>query len=354
MGTPHDRFAGAGGRYSRQALFPPIGAAGQERLRGAHALLTGCGGLGAEAASLLARAGVGRLRLVDRDVVDLSNLQRQALYDEADARGGVPKAVAAARHLRAINAEVEVEPVVADLHAGNVLELLAGVDLVVDGFDNFEGRYLLNDACVRRGVPWVHGACVGSYGVSTLVVPGRTPCLRCVQPELPPPGSSPTCDTAGILGPAAHLIAALEVAQALRWLVTGAAPAPAVMMTADVWDLRFQRVELPARDPRCPCCGARRFEFLEGAPPPAEMLCGREAVLVRPAAAAAPDFDAIAARLRRAPAGAAPGEVLVNEFVLRLRLAPHELTLFRDGRAIVRGTDDPALARSLVARYLGV
>ena len=340
-------------RYSRQVLYAPIGTEGQARLRAARVLLTGCGGLGAEAASLLARAGVAHLRIVDRDIVELTNLQRQALFDEADVRDCIPKAVAAARHLAGINSEVAVEPVVADLHAGNLAELLEGVDLVVDGFDNFEGRYLLNDACVRAGVPWVHGACVGSYGVSTLIVPGTTPCFRCIQPELPPPGSTPTCDTVGILGPAAHLIAALEVAQALRWLATREAPEPAVMVSADVWDLRFQHVELPARDPRCPCCGERRFEFLERGPVPAEALCGRDAVLVRPSSGGTPDFAAITGRLRQARAGGGAGEVLANEYVLRLRLPQHELTLFTDGRAIVKGTDDPALARSLVARWFG-
>jgi adenylyltransferase/sulfurtransferase len=340
-------------RYSRQVLYAPIGAAGQARLRAARVLLAGCGGLGAEAAGLLARAGVGRLRIVDRDVVDLTNLQRQALFDESDARGCIPKAVAAARHLAAINSEVAVEPVVADLHAGNVAELLRDVDLVVDGFDNFEGRYLLNDACVRDGVPWVYGACVSDYGVSTLVVPGRTPCLRCIQPERPAPGASPTCDTVGILGPAAHLVASLEVAQALRWLVTGEVSVPHVMVTAELWDLRFQRVELRAPEAGCPCCGERRFEFLERGPVPAEALCGLDAVLVRPSSDATPDFAAIAARLRRAHAEGGAGEVLANEFVLRLRLPPHELTLFADGRAIVKGTDDPALARSLVARWFG-
>jgi adenylyltransferase/sulfurtransferase len=206
---------------------------------------------------------------------------------------------------------------------------------------------------VRAGLPWVHGACVGSYGVSTLIVPGKTPCFRCLQPELPPPGSTPTCDTVGILGPAAHLIASLEVARALRWLVTREAPQPPVLVSADVWDLRFQHVELPPRDPRCPCCGERRFEFLERGPAPAEALCGRDSVLVRPPSAAAPDFTAIATRLRRAHAEGGSGEVLANEFVLRLRKPPHELTLFSDGRAIVKGTDDPALARSLVARWFG-
>jgi molybdopterin-synthase adenylyltransferase len=340
-------------RYSRQTLFAPIGVAGQERLRAARVLLTGCGGLGAEAASLLARAGVGFLRIVDRDVADLTNLQRQALYDEADVLQCLPKAVAAARHLAAINSGIAVEPVVTDVHAGNLAGLIEGVDLVVDGFDNFEGRYLLNDACVRAGVPWVHGACVGSYGVSTLIVPGRTPCFRCLQPDPPPAGSTPTCDTVGILGPAAHLIAALEVAQALRWLVTREAPQPPVLVSVDVWDLRFQHVELPARDPACPCCGEGRFEFLDRGPVPAEALCGRDAVLVRPSGAAAPDLAAIAVRLRGAGAEAGAGDVLANDFVLRFRRPPHELTLFADGRVIVKGTDDPALARSLVARWFG-
>jgi molybdopterin/thiamine biosynthesis adenylyltransferase len=354
--TGEERTLGTQGddRYSRQILHAPIGAEGQARLRAARVLLTGCGGLGAEAASLLARAGVGVLRIVDRDVVELTNLQRQALFDEADVRDCIPKAVAAARHLAAINSEVAIEPVVTDLHAGNLAGLIEDVDLVVDGFDNFEGRYLLNDACVSAGLPWVHGACVGSYGVSTLIVPGKTPCFRCLQPEIPPPGSTPTCDTVGILGPAAHLIAALEVAQALRWLVTREAPQPPVLVSADVWDLRFQHVELPPRDPRCPCCGERRFEFLAGGPVPAEALCGRDAVLVRPSSGAAPDFAAITARLRRAPVEGGTEEVLANEFVLRFRKPPHELTLFTDGRAIVKGTDDPALARSLVARYFGV
>jgi adenylyltransferase/sulfurtransferase len=338
---------GAQDRYSRQLLYPPIGAAGQARLRGSRVLLTGCGGLGAEAASLLARAGVGRLRIVDRDVVDLTNLQRQALFDEADARDCLPKAVAAARHLARVNSEVAVEPVVADLDAGNVAELLAGVDLVVDGFDNFEGRFLLNDACVRGGVPWVHGACVSSYGVTTLVVPGRTPCLRCLQPELPPTGATPTCDTVGILGPAAHLVASLQAAQALRWLVTRVAPDPAVLITVDVWDLRLQHVTLPPPLPGCPCCGERRFEFLAAAAPPAVELCGRDAILVRPAAGASPDFAALAGRLRPL------GELLVNDFVLRFRAAACELTLFRDGRVIVKGAADTAAARGLVARYLG-
>ena len=259
-----ERGAGAGSRYARQVAYPPVGAAGQERLRISRVLVVGCGGLGAEAAALLARAGVGFLRLVDRDLVEWTNLHRTALYDEADARERRPKAVAAARHLAAINADVTVEPVVAALEAGSVAGLIAGVDLVVDGLDEFAARYVLNDACVREGLPWVHGAVLGGYGLTTTIVPGVTPCLRCLQPEPPAPDAAPTCETAGILGPAAHLTASLEAAQALRWLVTRRAPAPPVMVSVDAWELRPRRIELPARDPRCPCCGERRFEFLEG------------------------------------------------------------------------------------------
>lgn len=251
-------------RYARQTNYPPLGVAGQARLRAARVLVAGCGGLGAEAAELLARAGVGCLRLVDRDVVEWTNLHRTALYDEADARARAPKAVAAARHLAAIDSGLVVEPVVDEVGPGNVAALLSGMDLAVDGFDNFAGRYLLNDACVRAGLSWVHGAVLGAYGVSTTIVPGVTPCLRCLQPELPTPDAAPTCVTEGVLGPAAHLTASLEVAQALRWLVTREAPRPPVMVHVDAWELRLRRVELPPRDPQCPCCGQRRFEFLGG------------------------------------------------------------------------------------------
>jgi molybdopterin/thiamine biosynthesis adenylyltransferase len=207
-------------RYSRQVLFGPVGAEGQSKLRAARVVLMGCGGLGTVSASLLARAGVGFLRIVDRDVVELSNLQRQALFTEEDVREARPKAVAAARHIAEINSDVVVEPVVTDVHPGTVRKLIQTADLVVDGFDNFEGRYLVNEACVEAGLPWVYGACVQSRGIAGLMVPRRTPCLRCLNPELPVPGSSPTCDTVGVLGSATHATAAMQVALGLRFLVT--------------------------------------------------------------------------------------------------------------------------------------
>jgi molybdopterin-synthase adenylyltransferase len=337
-------------RYSRQVLFRPLGEEGQARIRAARVLVAGCGGLGAESASLLARAGVGFLRIVDRDVVELSNLQRQALFEEADVREGLPKAVAAARRLARVNADVAVEPVVADLGPRNVRDLLDGIDLVLDGFDSFESRFLLNDACVEKGLPWVYGACIGSTGLAALLVPGRTPCLRCLLPEIPEPGTAATCDTAGILGPAAHLASSMQVGRALRWLATREAPAEAELVYADVWEGRFTRTALPFRpeENRCPCCVERRFDFLSVETPQAAALCGRDSVQVRPLVPSRPDFASLAERLRPL------GEVLANEHLLRFRTEEVEMTLFSDGRAIVKGTTDPARARSLVARTFGV
>jgi adenylyltransferase/sulfurtransferase len=337
-------------RYSRQELFAPIGRAGQARIGAARVLVAGCGGLGSNAAALLARAGVGLLRLVDRDVVELSNLQRQTLFEEADARDGVPKASAAARRIEAINAEVKVEAVVADVGPDNVLALLDGIDLVLDGFDSFEARYVLNDACVQRGVPWVHGACVGSTAMARLVVPGRTPCLRCLHRELPQAGAAETCDTAGIIGPAAVLGASLQASIALRFLVEGGPPpGEAALLCADAWELTLDRIPLPPRDPaRCPCCGEGRYEYLEATVRGVTSLCGRDAVQVRPLSSRRPDLAVVAERLRGL------GTVHVNDLLLRLRAPPYELTLFDDGRVIVKGTSDEALARSLVSRWIGV
>ena len=341
---------GLDGRYSRQELFAGIGREGQERLAVARVLVAGCGGLGTVSASLLGRAGVGFLRIVDRDVVELSNLQRQALFSEEDVRLVRPKAVAAAERLADINHEVVVEAVVADLGPASVRRLVADVDLVVDGFDNFGGRYLLNDACVERGIPWVYGACVEARGVAMLMVPGRTPCLRCLSPEPPEPGASPTCDTVGVLGSATHTTAALQVAMALRWLVTREVPQPAAMMSVDVWDGRAERLEL-AYEPdasRCRCCVERRFDFLDAPLPPAAVLCGRNAVMLQPQSAARPALAILAERVRGL------GEVLVNEHLLRLRTGELELTLFADGRIVVKGTGDPSVARAAAARLLGI
>ena len=335
-------------RYSRQELFAPIGRAGQARIGEARVLVAGCGGLGSNAAALLARAGVALLRIVDRDLVELSNLQRQTLFEEADAREGAPKATAAARRLAAVNSEVRVEPVVADVGPDNVLALLDGVDLVLDGFDNFEARYVLNDACAKRRLPWVAGACVGATVTAQLIVPGETPCLRCLHRELPRPGAAETCDTAGIIGPAAVLGAALQASLALRFLVEGGPPPEASLYCADAWNLSLDRLPLPARTPGCPCCGEGRYEYLEGRARTTTALCGRDAVQVRSLSGGRPDLASLAARL------GAVGTVRVNDLLLRLTAPPYELTVFDDGRVIVKGTSDEALARSLVARWIGV
>ena len=334
------------GRYSRQELFAPIGCKGQEQIRAARVLVAGCGGLGSNSANLLARAGVGFLRIVDRDVIELSNLQRQLLFDQNDAREGSPKAVAAARHLAAINSDVKIEPIVGDIGSDNVLDLLQGIDLVLDGFDNLEARYLLNDACTRQNVPWIYGCCVSSTLMAGLIVPGKTACFRCLHRHLPEPGSVRTCDTAGVIGPAALIAASIQTSIALRFL-TDKRLCEAPLIVGDVWDFSLDTIAVQ-RDDKCPCCALKQFEFLKMPGQQALTLCGRNAVQVRAAFDRRPDFKALAARL------GAVGAVRVNEDLLQLDAPPYALTLFEDGRAIVKGTDDPMLARSLVARWIGI
>ena len=346
-------------RYHRQTLLPQIGAAGQARLGAAHVLLVGCGALGSVLADQLVRAGVGSLRIVDRDVVELTNLQRQVLFDESDAREGTPKAVAAAARLRRINSEVRVEPIVADLHAGNV-EAFAGLeagarpaDLILDGTHNVETRFLLNDVAVKHGRPWVYGACVGMDGRVMVVHPPRTPCLRCVFPEPPGPGELPTCDTAGVLGPVAAAVASLQMVAALK-LLTGQASAHAnELVSVDLWKGRFRATSLDdAKRSDCPTCAKRRFEFLDRADAgQAVSLCGRNAVQIRPARnAGGLDLAALEEKLRSS------GNVERTPFLLRCKPADHaplQLTVFGDGRAIIHGTTDSKRARSAYARWIG-
>ncbi|MBZ5509886.1 MAG: ThiF family adenylyltransferase [Acidobacteriia bacterium] len=332
-------------RYSRQVLFHGIGAEGQQRLRAAHIAIVGCGATGSAAAGLLARAGVGAIRIIDRDYVEPSNLQRQSLFDESDAAESLPKAIAAARKIAAFNTEITVEPHVADLTPGNIEELLAGAQLILDGTDNFETRYLINDYAVRERVPWIYSAAVGSYGVSMNVLPGETACLACVFPESPR-GSFETCDTAGILNSAAAAVAAIAATEALKFLV-GARPAMRpTLLSFDLW--RNDRSEISVQRARedCRTCAERDFVHLAGKGRPHITLCGRNSVQIherqRPI-----DFHEIAQRLE------AHGTVRHNEFVLKFWHAPYELTLFPDGRAIIKGTTDTAIARSLYARFIG-
>jgi molybdopterin/thiamine biosynthesis adenylyltransferase len=332
-------------RYSRQTVLKEIGAAGQKRLLDSRVLVVGCGALGCTQAQLLARAGVGTLRLVDRDFVELSNLQRQLLFDEDDVASRLPKAEAAARKLRRVNSAIQIEGLVTDLTPRNALELVASSDIVLDATDNLETRYLLNDASVKLGKPWIYGGAVGSSGVLLPVVPGEGPCLRCLFGEPPPPGTLPTCDLLGVLNTAPALVATLQVTEALRLLL--GEPARPRVVTADLWDLSVRRVEV-ARDPACRCCGERRFDFLDAVETStATSLCGRNAVQLSPARACKLDLEALATRLAEA------GSVAGNGFLLQFETGEHEIVVFADGRAIVRGTSDPAVARSLYARWIG-
>jgi molybdopterin/thiamine biosynthesis adenylyltransferase len=338
--TPAERL-----RYSRQILFPGIGERGQEALLRSHAVVVGCGALGTFHAAALARAGVGVLTLIDRDYVEPSNLHRQWLFEEADAADAMPKAAAAARRLAAINSSIEVRGVVADLTASNAAELLGGAAVILDGTDNFDTRYLINDFAVSRGIPWIYGGAVASYGIAMPVIPGSTACLRCVYPH-PPAGAQPTCETAGVLNVLVSAVASLQVADALKILCGRADAVRARITTIEIWDGGIRQIDAPPADPECPTCGRREFPYLEESSRAPAILCGRNAVQVhertRPI-----DLPELQARL------APLGQARTNEFALRFVAEPYELTIFPDGRAIVKGTADPAIARALYAKYLG-
>ncbi len=338
------------GRYSRQILFPGLGAAGQRELARKRVLLVGCGGLGTVLAEILTRAGVGRLTIADRDYIEASNLQRQSLFTEADCRAGLPKAVAAVRHLAGINSSVDLVEKTLDVNAGSISSLAPGHDLILDGTDNFETRFLLNDASLKWNVPWVYGACVGAYGMCLAFLPGTTPCLRCVLEQLPPAGSSPTCDTAGIIGPIVHLVASLQAAEALKLLTGQVDRLNRKLTSVDLWNNQIWSLNLDqmARNPECPACGKGIFEFLEGRHEGrGQSLCGRDAVQVTRELSNLVEFQPIADRL------APLGSVTYNEFILRARLDGFDIALFRDGRAIIHGTRDPGEARRVYAKYIG-
>jgi adenylyltransferase/sulfurtransferase len=333
-------------RYSRQSRFAGLGEEGQRRIRAARVAVVGLGALGSVQADLLARAGVGSLRLIDRDFVEISNLQRQTLYEESDAAEALPKAVAAARRLARVNSEVHIEPVISDLSPRNIEETLEGADLILDATDNFETRYLINDFAVRGGIPWIYGAAVGSYGLKLAIVPGLTACFRCVYPE-PPRGAQPTCETEGVLGPVTAAIASLQAGDALKILACGKDSVTARLTTVDVWTGQIRQTAAPARDPDCPCCGLGEFPHLEGKHRAPISLCGRNAVQIHERSRPV-DLQELASRL------GALADVRVNEFALRAAVDPYELTVFPDGRAIIKGTTDTGVARSVYARYVGI
>jgi adenylyltransferase/sulfurtransferase len=330
-------------RYSRQTRFPGIGEAGQARLGAATVAVVGCGALGSFQAGVLARAGVGRILLVDRDFVELSNLQRQWLYEESDARDALPKAVAAAKAIARINSTIEAVPLVADIVADNIAELLEGAELILDGTDNFDTRYLLNDYAVDRSIAWIYGGAVGSYGLAMPVLPGRTACFECVYPE-PPRGPQPTCETAGVVNTITALVAGWQTSIALRLLCSGEFE-PRIT-TFDAWTGVTRQISMPAPDAACPACSTRACRHLHGAERTPISLCGRNAVQIHDTRRTL-DLEELAARLRPL------GTVRANGFALRFSIPPHELMVFPDGRAIIQGTQDPAQARSLYARYVG-
>jgi molybdopterin/thiamine biosynthesis adenylyltransferase len=332
-------------RYSRQVLFAPIGEAGQQRLAASTVAIVGCGATGAAAAALLARAGVGTLILIDRDFVEESNLQRQVLFDEADAAAATPKAEAARRQIARFNSEIQVRAHVADLVPDNIQPLLGDAALILDATDNFETRYLINDYAIEQGRPWIYAAAVGAYAATMNILPGQTACLACLFPK-PPSGPVETCDTAGILNTAVNLAASIQVTEALKYL-TGARDAMRrTLLSWDLWQNERSEISAAAPNPDCAVCGARDFAHLRGEGRPHITLCGRNSVQIhehhRPV-----DLAAAADRLRP------HGDVRQNGLLLQFRRGPHTLTLFADGRALIQGTTDVALARTLYARFVG-
>lgn len=333
-------------KYSRQVLFAGIGESGQRRLAEARAVLIGCGALGSVQANALVRAGLGKLRIVDRDFVEESNLQRQMLFDEQDAQEALPKAVAAERKLKQINSAVEVEGIIADAVPDNIEELVADSQIILDGTDNFETRFLLNDVAVKHNLPWVYGAVVGSYGLMMPIVPGTTACFTCWLQERPQAGLEETCDTVGVINPAVNWVAALQVSEALKLLVGSWEVEEAYLHAGDLWKNQFHSMAVPRPQPGCRTCVQKVFVYLRGQAQPQVTLCGRNSVQIH-ARSRQINLDLLRQHLQ------AHGEVRYNPYLLRLRLPPYELTIFADGRAIIAGTRDPAVARSLYARYVG-
>ncbi len=336
-------------RYSRQTRFAPIGEEGQKRLASSRILLIGLGALGTVVADQLVRAGVGFMRMVDRDFVELSNLQRQSLFDETDIERNLPKAAAAEAKLRRINSSVQIEAKVDDVNPANIEDYLSDVDLVLDALDNFETRFVVNDACAKHSKPWIYTAAVGSYGLVMPVIPGTTPCLRCLLGNLPAPGTSPTCETAGVIAPITHIIASMQVAEALK-LLTGHLEPSEVRLTAyDVWSHRFQRINVGSESmATCPVCSKGTFEYLHGNPLRTITLCGRNAVQLIPGVKGDLDFAELSKSI------ATFGPVQFNDFLLKCSSPPYEVTLFKDGRALVKGTDGPGLSRSVYSKMVGL
>lgn len=335
-------------RYSRQILFNGIGHEGQQKLLRSQVLIVGCGALGTAQAEALARAGVGKLKIVDRDYVEASNLQRQTMFTELDARERLPKAIAAQRHLSEINSSIQVESIVADVNNSNIERLVQGCDVVVDGTDNFVTRFLINDACVKHKVSWIYGGAVGSAGVSMTIRPHQSACLRCIFPELPPPASAPTCDTAGVIMPIINVVAAIQVSETLKLLTGHFTDLHQKLIHIDVWQNEWRTIQPGSPSSDCQTCAKGIYQTLEATNSEgAAVLCGRDAIQIMPAKPVQLDFKKLAETL------ALTGEVVFNQYLLRFRTGDIEITVFNDARSIIRGTDDVTAARSIYARYIG-
>lgn len=344
-------------RYSRQILFEPLGEAGQRRLLDSRVTLIGCGALGTTLANAMVRAGVGSLRIVDRDYIELNNLQRQNLFDEQDIAENLPKAEAARRKLVRINSGVHIEAVVADVNAHNIETLIGDADLLLDGTDNFDTRFLINDVAVKRRIPWVYGACVAAVGLAMPIIPHTTPCLRCVFEQSPPPEMTPTCDTVGVLGPVVTMVASHQAMEAIKILAGRLDAVNHKLLHFDAWTGRIVQLNMQKayETADCPCCRHGRFDYLDGGlASTAARMCGRDAVQIAPSASGLPDskidFAALAQKLR--PGAMVPP--VFNAFLLRVSIGRHEITVFTDGRAIIKGTNKIEEARSIYARYVGM
>jgi adenylyltransferase/sulfurtransferase len=336
-------------RYIRQIRYSPLGEEGQRRLSQSRVLVCGCGALGSVLANTLVRAGVGSVRIVDRDFVETNNLQRQVLFDEEDVARQLPKAIAAAERLRTINSEVDIDPVVADVDHTNIENLCKGVHAIVDGTDNFETRFLVNDAAVKYGIPWVYGGCLGAEGQSMTILPGETACLRCLMSECPPPGTTPTCDTVGVLGPIVGVIASIEAVEAIKILSGNRQAVSRNLTVVELWDNHIRQVDVSSLrdDVNCPTCRGGEFPWLAGQEGSrTAILCGRNAVQLTHTGVRV-DLDDLARQL------SSVGQLTRNAFLLRLKVDPYELTVFPDGRAIIGGTDDIAVAKTVYAKYIG-
>jgi molybdopterin-synthase adenylyltransferase len=337
-------------RYSRQMRFYGVGEAGQQKLLSSRVTLCGCGALGTVLANALVRAGVGHLRLIDRDFIETNNLQRQILFDEADVAANLPKAEAAARKLRLINSGVTVEPIVTDVDRTNILDLVRDADVILDGSDNFEVRYVINDAAVKLGKPWVYGGCIGGHGQTMTILPGQTPCLRCVFEAAPAPGEAGTCETAGVLGPIVNIVASYQAAEAFKILAGRLDAINRDLVYVDVWENVNRRIKIANLKGKvdCPCCGRGKFEWLDGEHgAQTTSLCGRNAVQVSHRVAGKLDFESMAREL------AAVGRVSFNKFLLKFDVDDYQFTVFPDGRAIIKGTADADKAKTLYAKYVG-